>query len=213
MKKILLIGNGGHAKSVIDSIEDMGLYEIVGFIAENTDICYEYRGYGVVGTDDDLNLFYQNGIRYAFICIGYMGKGRIRDAIYNKLKKIGYILPKIIDPSAIIARDAKICEGAYVGKGAVVNAGATVGKMTIINTGAVIEHDCVIGDFSHIAVNATLCGAVSVGAHCLIGANATIIQNITIGENAVIGANSTILREVQGNQTIVGIFSGGGGKT
>lgn len=31
MEKIILIGAGGHAKSVVDSIEQAAEYEIVGF--------------------------------------------------------------------------------------------------------------------------------------------------------------------------------------
>ena len=50
-----------------------------------------------------------------------------------------------------------------MGKGAIVNSAAVVRNMAIINTGATVEHDCVVGDFSHVAVNATLCGAVSLG--------------------------------------------------
>ena len=93
MEQILLIGNGGHAKSVIDSIETQGVYEIVGFVAEKLDSDFEYRGYKVVGTDADLNSLYQKGIKCAFVCIGYMGKGNVRDNIYHNLKKIGFTLP------------------------------------------------------------------------------------------------------------------------
>ena len=35
MKKILLLGNGGHAKSCIDLIENSGNYKIVGIISKN----------------------------------------------------------------------------------------------------------------------------------------------------------------------------------
>lgn len=208
MERIILIGNGGHAKSIVDSIEGMGKYEIAGFIAEKQDDNFEYRGYKIVGIDDDLESLYQSGIKCAAVGVGYMGKGNTRDNIYNKLKEIGYVLPAIIDATAVLAKDVNIEEGTYVGKNAVINAGAVVGKMAIINTAAIVEHDCVIGDFSHVAVNTTLCGAVLVGAHSFIGANATIIQEIEIGDNAVIGANSTILRKVYGNQTIYGIGGG-----
>lgn len=206
MKRILLIGNGGHAKSVVDAIERVGEYEIVGFIAEKNDIEFEYRGYRIVGTDAELETFYRQGILHACICIGYLGKGRNRDNLYYKLKEIGYKLPIIIDPSAVVACDVKLGEGSFVGKNVVINAGTVIGRMTIINTAAIVEHDCIIGDFTHIAVNATLCGSVSIGCHCLIGAGATIIQELEIEENVVIGANSTVLANVKGNKTVYNIY-------
>ena len=90
MEKIVLIGNGGHAKSIVDSIESANLYEIVGFIAADTDDTFEYRGYGIIGTDDDLQKIYESGIRSAFICIGYMGNGSVREQLYEKVVEMGF---------------------------------------------------------------------------------------------------------------------------
>lgn len=86
------------------------------------------------------------------------------------------ILPNIVDPSAVIADDAVMGEGIFVGKRAVVNAAAHIGDLCIINTGAIVEHDCDVGNYSHISVGSVLCGGVRVGQRTLIGANATVIQ-------------------------------------
>lgn len=205
MEKIVLIGCGGHAKSVIDSIEAQGVYEIVGFVAETLDDNFEYRGYKIVGTDADLVALYDRGIRNAFVCIGYMGKGSVRQELYNTLKNIGYVLPVIIDPSAILAKDVSVGEGTFVGKRVVVNSNADVGKMIILNTGAVVEHDCVIEDYTHVAVNSTICGNVRIGEGCLIGAGATVIQGLVIGSQVTIGAGSVINRDCPDGCSVVGV--------
>ena len=67
MEKIVLIGCGGHAKSVVDSIVSQGAYEIVGFVAERIDDSFEYRGYKIIGNDADLASLYDNGIKNAFV--------------------------------------------------------------------------------------------------------------------------------------------------
>ena len=206
MKKIILIGNGGHAKSVADTIEAMGKYEIVGFVAKEADDTFEYRGYKIIGVDADLESIYQQGIQCACVCIGYLGKGTARDTIYNNLKNIGYELPVIVDETAVIAADAIIGEGTFVGKKVVINASVKIGKMCIINTAAVVEHECAVDDFTHVSVNATLCGGASVGDHCLIGAGATVIQEVTVGNDSIVGANSTVLRDVACGQTIYGVY-------
>lgn len=208
MKKIIIIGCGGHAKSVLDTIEAKGEYEIAGFVAKDASESFSYRGYGIVGIDDELQQLYMSGIQYACIGIGYLGGGDIRVRVYNRLKEIGFIIPPIIDATSIIARDALIGEGSFVGKHTVINAGAVLGKMTIVNTGAIIEHDCIVGDFSHVAVAAVLCGGVETGNSCLIGANATIRQGIRIGNNVIVASGAVIIREVPDKVTVMGIPGG-----
>lgn len=206
MNDIILIGAGGHAKSVVDSIEKCKEYRILGF----TDIAHveTYRGYPYLGNDDVLNSYFRKGVKYAFITLGFLGgNSAIRIALYNKLKKIGYKLPIIIDPSAIIALDSEIGEGTFIGKKCVINSSSQIGKMCIINTGAIIEHDNHIENYTHVSVNATLCGNVSIGESSFIGAGATIIQGISINRKSVIGAGSVVLRNILSNETVYGIVN------
>lgn len=203
MEEIILVGFGGHAKSVVDCIESGRKFQIAGF-TEMTEQP-SYRGYTWLGTDDVLETYYQKGVRHAFVSVGYMGSGNVRDRLYNKLKAVGYNLPVIIDPDAVVAADAVVEEGTLIGKGAVVNSAAAVGKMCILNTGSIVEHESRIGAFTHISVNSTLCGRVSVEDHCMVGAGATVIQNITIGSHSIIGAGSVVLRNIESGETVYGI--------
>lgn len=196
MKKIVLLGTGGHAKSVVDTIIAEGKYEIAGFIdKENKE--FDYLGYKIIGCDEDLPSIYNAGIHYACICIGFLGKGSIRQGLYTRLKKIGFEFPDIVDPTAALAKNVRIEEGVFIGKGAVVNSNAEIGRMAIVNTAAVIEHDCLIGDFTHVAVGSVICGAVKVGKGVFVGANTTVIQGIHIGAGAIIGAGSIIVKDVE----------------
>lgn len=197
MEKIILVGLGGHGKSVIDCIEKMQVYEIVGYtdIAAGTG----YRGYKYLGTDDVLQKYYDEGIRYAFVSVGYMGKGTVRQMLYEKLKRIGYILPVIQDISAIVSNNIQIGEGSFIGKGAILNSDVVIGKMCIINSGAIVEHECRIDNFTHISVGAVLCGNVKAGEASFVGANATIIQGRAIGNNCVVGAGMTLKKNLEDN--------------
>ena len=201
MEKIIILGKGGHASSMIDAIERFGEYEIAGYII-NEDVEIEDEKYPIIGKDEDLAKIYQNGIHNAAIGIGFLGKGVLRNKLYRKLKEIGYSLPIISDPTAIISKKADIHEGTFIGKGAIVNAGAQIGKMCIINTGAIVEHDCRISDFSHIAVGAVLCGEVNIGKNTLVGANATVIQGKSIGNGCIVGAGETVIQNVEDNKVI-----------
>lgn len=192
MDDIILIGLGGHAKSVVDSIERQGLYRIAGFTEREDFTGQAYKHYKVIGTDADLAVLYEQGIRHAFVTVGYMGKSEVRSRLYALLKEIGFILPNIIDDTAVVAGDVKLGEGIFVGKRAVVNANASIGDMCIINTAAVIEHDCEIGAFSHVAVGAVLCGGCRTGRGVFVGANATVVQQQEIADYGFIKAGQVV---------------------
>lgn len=202
-ERIILVGFGGHAKSIIDSMEASDRYEIAGYV--DVDNRTNYKGYCFLGKDEDLQKIYLSGINNACISIGYMGGSNLRDRLYHMVKKAGFNLPVITDPSAIISDNVEIGEGTFIGKGCIVNAESRIGKMCIINTGVLIEHGNTIGDFTHIAVKAVLCGGTNIGNHCFIGANSTIIQEVAIGNNTIIGAGSTVLKNVLENEICYGI--------
>ncbi len=200
--KIVIVGFGGHAKSLADSILSDGKYEIAGYTdIEEKDV----PNIPYLGTDDELKSIFDSDVKNAAVGVGFIGNSDIRDNLYDRLISIGFELPVIIDPSAIIALEAQIGEGSFIGKRAVINVGAKIGRMCIINTGSIIEHENLIGDFTHIAVGATLCGNVSVGDHCMIGANSTVIQGVHIGCYSTVGAGAVVINNIESNKTVVGV--------
>lgn len=199
MEDIVLLGIGGHAHSIIDSIEQNEQYKIIGFLDIAERQKETYRNYKVIGTDDRLQELYDNGVRYAFVSVGYIGNGKIRCNLYEKLKKIGYQVPNVIDKSAIIASDVQLGEGIFIGKKAIINADSSIQDMCIVNTGAIIEHDCKVGKYTHIAVGTVLCGNVSIGKECMIGANSTVIQGVSVGNHTIIGAGTVVTHDVKDN--------------
>lgn len=196
MEDIVLIGFGGHSKSVIDSIERQNQYRIIGLLEKQQDMVKEYRGYKVLGNDEMLRELYQDGIRNAFVTIGYMGNSKVRNRIYETLKEIGFQLPTIIDPSAIVADDVIIGEGTFIGKNAILNSEVKIGKMCIINTGAILEHEVVVSDYCHISVGSILCGQARVEKEAFVGAGSIVIQGKQIGTKSIIGAGAIIVKDI-----------------
>ena len=187
MEDIILVGFGGHAKSVADTIEQSGQFHIAGY----TDIePVNYNKYKWLGTDAELERYYKKGVRHVFISVGYMGNCYLRDKLYSIVKKIGYHLPIITDKSAIIANNVNINEGTYVGKGAIINADSYIEKMCIINSGALVEHESFIESYSHIA------------------AGTTVLQGLKIGEKCIVGAGSLVLKNIPKQKIIYGIYKG-----
>lgn len=199
--KLLLIGGGGNCHSVLDSVLSLKLYDEIGIIDS---VDHSYFGVSTIGNDDDLQRLFSEGWTNAFISVGSVGNTDIRRSIYDRVKNIGFNIPPIIDPSAIVAGDAVIGDGVFVGKRSVINAGAVIGDCAIINTGSIIEHDCKVGSFAHISPGAVLCGQVTVGDDSHIGAGSVVRQLINIGKSTLIGAGSVVVRDIRDNAKAYG---------
>ena len=189
--KILLIGGGGHCKSVIDVIEQAGLFEIAGIIDMQNKVGGNILGYPIVGTDDDVSLF-RNDIDAFHISLGMTGVSDKRAKLFNELKSTGLRFPVIISPLAYVSKYAIIGEGTVIMHHAIVNAGAIVGSNCILNSKSLVEHDAVIGDNCHIATGAIINGSVIVGEGSFIGSGSVSKQGSTIPAGTFIKANSII---------------------
>lgn len=192
----MLIGGGGHCRSVLSSVLALNKYEAIG-IVDYTDT--SVLGVSVVGQDKDLPNLKKAGWTDAFITVGSIGNTSLRRRLYQMVLDYGFTVPFIADASAIIAQDAIMGEGCYIGKGAILNSGSRIGKCAIINTGASIEHDCLIGEFVHISPGTVLCGQVTVGNNSHIGAGSVVRQQIQIGKDTLIGAGSVIVSNIPEN--------------
>ncbi len=193
-KKLLLLGGGGHCRSVLDCALASGEYDEIGII-DSAD-CEPYEGVGVVGCDDDLPRLFEEGWNYAFITVGSVGNTRVRRRLFGLISQIGFRIPVIMDPTAVRASGSTVKEGTFIGKRAVVNAGCHVGRCAILNTGCILEHDCSVGDFAHISPGTVLCGHVTVGDDSHVGAASVVRQEITIGEKTLIGAGSVVVKDL-----------------
>ena len=201
----MLIGGGGHCKSVLDSALRMNIFEDIVITDPDLKPGTRIMGCMVVGTDDCLEDLREKGYDEAFISVGNVNLNPLREILANKVSRLGYTFPTIIDPSAIIADTTIIEDGTFIGKRTTINAGVKIGSHSIINTGSIIEHDCSVGDYTHVSVGAVLCGEVIIGNNCMIGAHSTIIQCRKVGDNSVVGAGAVVNKDVENDSTVVGV--------
>ena len=191
MKKILLIGGGGHCKSCIDVIEQQGVYEIAGIIGSPSELGRKILGYRVLGTDDDLATL-RNEFDYAIVTVGQIGNADLKIKLYNLLKKFNFNIPFIVSPLAYVSKHANISQGTIIMHHALVNAGASVGENCIINTKSLIEHDSIIGNHNHISTGAIINGGVVVSDECFIGSLVTTKQYVKISKKTFMKAGSVV---------------------
>ncbi|GAF26464.1 acetyltransferase [Moorella thermoacetica Y72] len=200
---IILVGGGGHALVIVDIIELIGAYCIVGF-TDLQEKCV-LAGYGLpyLGNDEVLPGLIKEGITKAAIGVGGFNNN-LRRKLYSRCLNLGFDLPTLCHPGAIVARGASIGGGTVIMAGSIINPGVTVNENVIVNTGAIVEHDCRIGHSAQIGPGAILCGNVTVREEAFIGAGACIIQGVNVGARAFIGAGAVVTKDVPPGVTVVG---------
>ena len=189
--KIVLIGGGGHCKSVIDVIEQEGQFEITGIVDKPEFLGSDILGYSVIGNDSDLGNLAKK-YQYALITVGQIESPDLRILLFDMALLAGFNLPNIISPRAYISKHATLGQGTLVMHDALVNASVSIGKNCIINNKALIEHDSIIEDFCHISTNAVINGGVIVRQGSFVGSGVITKQYIEIKTNSFIKAGSIV---------------------
>ncbi|OOB79639.1 MAG: hypothetical protein ATN34_04220 [Epulopiscium sp. Nele67-Bin002] len=204
--EIVLIGAGAYAHVIVDLLSEIEQFKIAGVCTPDLKYGDIFdKGIYCLGDDTDLLSMYRLKITNAVVCVGSLTNLSRRMEIYVHLKSIGFNLPILVHPSAVISKRASLSEGTCVMPRAVVNAYAQVGVMGIINTSCVIEHHCLLGDNVHVSPTACLCGGVSIGGNTHIGAGSVINQGISVGNDVIIGSGSVVTRNVIDNKIVKGV--------
>ena len=191
MNEIILIGGGGHCKSVIDVIEQEARFKIVGIIDKPEFLGSKVLDYKVIGNDTDLKNLVKK-YHYALITVGQIKSPLARIKHFELAKKVGFLFPSIISPSAYVSKHSKIGNGSIVMHRAVINANTSIGDNCIINSKALIEHDCIVSNHCHISTNVTINGGVKIKSNSFIGSNVITKDNIIINENSFIKAGTLV---------------------
>lgn len=202
-KGIVLVGGGGHCRSLIEAAESAGL-KIAG-ILERPDVgTKEILGYPVLGDDD---LIRELAANHEFVVtVGFVKSPAIRRKLHQRIIKENGRLAKIIASTAYVSPHAEIGAGSVVLHHATVNASAKIGMGCIVNTAADIEHDVRIGDECHISTGVMVNGGSVIGNRVFIGSGTVVTQGVRICDDAVIGAGSLVLHDVKKAGVIFGVI-------
>lgn len=188
---IILQGGGEHARVVLDCLQSSGKHVVALFDPKysGTLMGVEQRG--------AYDPHFQPTAK-AIVAIG-------NNAVRKKVAAVTtHLFTTTIHTSAIVSAHATIGQGSMVLHGVIVQAQTHIGEHVILNTRCQVDHDCVIGDFVHIAPGAVLCGTVQVGEGSLIGAGAVILPGKKVGRWTTVGAGSVVVEDVPDYAVVVG---------
>jgi acetyltransferase EpsM len=192
---VILIGGGGHAGVVYDVCVAAGR-AVVGVLDDDPrcPITKHIRWLGPIGSPIPDH-------HAVLIAVGDL---KARRRIIDSLDR-GIVADAAVHPSAVVSPAARLGPGAVVMPGAVINRDAVIGSHAIINTRAVAEHDCKIGENTHLAPGSVLGGSVTVGRDTLVGILGGAIPGVRIGSGCVIGAGAMVLADIADGERAVGV--------
>jgi len=182
MKTLLILGAGGHGKSVAEAALLRGEWESVVFLDDAWPQVTDALGCKIVGRVADIG-------EVAASCqgaIAAVGNNVVREQWINLIEQSGIELVSVVHPKAWISPAASLGVGSAVMAGAVVGTVSQVGKGAIINANATVDHDVQMGDLSHIGVGVQLAGGVKIGARAWLQAGACCGYNVQVAEGELV---------------------------
>ena len=204
MRRILIVGAGGHAQVIADAILSGARagddWQVAGFLDDNSELVgREVLSFKILGTSGQIAQFEHDAV-----VVG-IGDNAVRARVFDRLKRQGETLLCVIHPRAVVAGDVVLGEGSVVFANAVINTSSIIGDDVIVNTGATIDHHARIGAHAHLAPGVHLGGGVTVGEGALFGIGSSVIPNRTIGAWTTVGASAAVVRDLPDRVMAVGV--------
>ena len=198
-KKVVLLGYSGHAYSVIDALRSMDV-KISGYLDLKSNVRNPFH-LDYLGNEHSIEFSASLKENDFFPSIG---DGKLRAKMISFIENKGLSQTNAIHKTANVSKDVVLESSIFISNGAIINTLATIKKGAIINTGAIIEHECNIGEYTHVGPGAVLAGNVQIGQNTFIGTNATVIPGIKIGNNVTVGAGSVVIQDIKDYMSYVG---------
>ncbi len=200
MRRLCILGAGGHGKVVLDAAMQMQCWYEYIFLDERYPQLTSTLGVRVVANIEN----YSSVLDANTDWIVAVGHAKTRQSISEKIMQNFGAPVTIVHPHACVSKFAQLGSGTVVLAGAVINPGATVGKYCIINTCSSVDHDSILACAVHVCPGTRLGGNVSVGEASWLGIGASIKHSVNIGSKVVVGAGSTVISDIPNSTQVVG---------
>lgn len=189
---LVMLGNGGHAKSCRDIVDSFYTYSIslkgkveIGMVVDDTRKITDGGWRSLIKNYDGF-----------ILGVGQVHSPRTRMEIVTKVLMFGGKFATLISPHARVSPNVKIGKGTVVMPNVSINAGVEIGSYSIINTGAIVEHDAYVGPFCHISTGAVINGDCVVEDRCFVGSNAVLLNQMKVCYETTVGAGSVVTKNI-----------------
>lgn len=201
-RQLVIFGAGGHGRVVAEAAAAMGL-SVAGFCDEGKAAQLRVNGLPVLAQSLAALVASHGPKEYALHVA--LGDNARRLEVAEAARRLGYALPIIRHPTALVSPSATVGEGSVLMAGTIVQANAVIGRCCIVNTAASLDHDNLLSDGVQICPGVRSAGDVRYGVGAFIGTGATLIPGVRVGAWAVVGAGAVVAREVAEGARVAGV--------
>lgn len=180
--RLLVVGAGGHGRSVAEAAELSGQFEVVGFLDDSLSSGAIVQNVPVLG--NVTSMANHRGIFDQVIVA--IGNNTVRERLLQQLTLAGFELATVVHPKAIVSPSAVLGAGSAVMAGAIVGTEAHLGLGIIVNCGAVVDHHATVEDVGHLGVNSSMAGGAVLGHAAWLQAGAALGYGVHVSANTVI---------------------------
>ena len=178
--RLLVIGAGGFGRAVAEAAA--AVFDVIGFADDRFPALDAVFGMRVLGRAADLE-----SLRSLAGCVTVaIGDNASRAVLARKAVQHAFGLATVVHQRAFVSSSAQIGAGSIVMAGSVIGSGSVLGEGVIAHYGSTIDHDCVIGSFSHIGVGACMSGGVVVGEKVWLQTGCALGRAVQIGDGTVV---------------------------
>lgn len=181
-KRVIVIGAGGHGRSMAEAILLLGRDELIGFVDDGADADSRVWSYPMLGRTDALHTLRE----HVHAVVVAIGNNAVREKLHARVREAGFELLSVIHPTAFVSPTAALGAGCAVMAGAVVGTEAHLGEGVIVNCGATVDHHCRVDAFGHLGVNACMAGGSVLGHRAWMQAGSALGYGVQIEDDAVL---------------------------
>lgn len=181
-RRLLIVGAGGHGRSVAEAAEMSGQFKVVGFLDDSISVGDVVLGSPVLGPVVSM-ANHRSVYDQAIVAIG---NNVVREKLMRQFSEAGVALAKVIHPSALVSPSATVGTGTAVMAGAIVGTETRLGLGVIVNCGAVVDHHAIVEDFGHLGVNACMSGGTVLGFGAWMQAGSSLGYGVKIRSGVTI---------------------------
>lgn len=203
-EKVIIVGDGGHAKILIDILHSMKEYEVLGVTSINN-TQKTFYGVPVLGNDDILDEYFKKNIKNIALGIGGFTDNAFRTLLYERFTNRGFNIINTIHPKSVISKSVTLGKGVVIFAGVILNAEVKIGNNVIIATGSTIDHESIINDHSLISAGVTIGANTIIEESSLCALGSKVISGITIGRNVLVAAGAVVVNNIENNSKVYGV--------
>lgn len=197
MQKVILSGSAITAEILLTYLKRDDRYEVVGFTVDDDYLVQgSLAAYPTVALSEAVNAFSPKSHR-VIMAMGYNDLNRAREAMFSRLKSVGYAVETYIHPHARVYTDRELGEGSVVLPGAIIEPHAQVGANTMVWCNVTVAHHSSLGAHCWAAAGTVISGQANVLNNTFLGVGSTVVNAVTVGEFNVIGAGALISRDTK----------------